>query len=420
MGYKANTNKEIFMLKGKTLENFADLVIKIGVNLQKGQGLEIVCPVEKSEVAIALTKSAYNHGAKIVQVRWESEEVDILNYANADTKTLCDIPKWKIASRNYLVENNFCYIAISADNPQAFKDIPAEKIGAVAKARAKALKKYMDSVMSNGIRWCVVSVPTLEWAKKVLPTSNNPTEELSLLIEKSMRLDSENPLYAWETHINNLEKRAKFLNDNRFKYLHFENGLGTNLTVGLCDNNKWLSAKEVAKDGVSFVANLPTEEVFTAPHRLKVDGVLKSSLPLCENGQIIDNFSITFKKGKITSFFAEKGYETLKQLIETDKGTCRLGEVALIDKNSPIALSKTLFYNTLFDENASCHLAIGKAYPTTVIDGENLSPLELKKLGANDSSEHFDFMIGTADLKVKGIKENGEEIVLFNDGEWVI
>ncbi len=408
------------MLKGKILENYADLVIKIGVNLQKDQGLEIVCPVEKSDIAVALTKSAYKYGAKIVQVRWQCETIDALNYSNASTDTLCDIPKWKIASRNYLVDNNFCYIAISADNPSAFKDIPAQKIGAAAKARAKALKKYMDAVMSNQIRWCVVSVPTLEWAKQVFPNSNNPEEDLSLLIEKSMRLDNDNPLFAWEEHVKKLEQRANFLNDNRFKYLHFENELGTDLMVGLCDNHKWLSAKELAKDGVSFIANLPTEEVFTAPHRLRVNGVLKSSLPLCENGQIIDNFTITFKNGKIVDFSAEKGYETLKQLIETDKGTSRLGEVALIGKNSPISLSKTLFFNTLFDENASCHLAIGKAYPTTVIDGEKLSLNQLKQLGANDSSEHFDFMIGTSDLKVKGIKENGEEVVLFLDGEWVI
>ena len=408
------------MLVGKTLENFADLVIKIGVNLQKEQGLEIVCPVEKSDIAVALTKSAYKHGAKIVQVRWECEKVDILNYTNAETSTLCDIPKWKIASRNYLVDNNFCYIAISADNPSAFKDIDPKKIGAVAKSRAKALKKYMNSVMSNGIRWCVVSVPTYDWAKQVFPSSLNPEEDLSNLIEKTMRLDYDNPIFAWEEHIKKLEERAKFLNNARFKYLHFENTLGTNLMVGLCDNHKWLSANELAKDGVNFVANLPTEEVFTAPHRLRVDGTLKSALPLCENGQVIDNFTITFKKGKIIDYSAEQGYETLKQLIETDNGTSRLGEVALIGKNSPIAQSKTLFYNTLFDENASCHLAIGKAYPTTVIDGEHLTPKQLKELGVNDSAEHFDFMIGTSDLSVTGIKENGEKIKLFIDGEWVI
>ena len=195
---------------------------------------------------------------------------------------------------------------------------------------------------------------------------------------------------------------------------------GTDIKVGLCDNHKWLSAKEVAKDGVPFIANLPTEEVFTAPHRLRVDGTLKSALPLCENGQIIDGFSLTFKNGKVVDFSAQKGYETLKQILQTDQGTLRLGEVALIGKNSPIAKSKILYYNTLFDENASCHLAIGKGYPTTVIGGEKLSKSELKSLGLNDSSEHIDFMIGTDDLSVTGVTDNGEEFTLFTNGEWTI
>lgn len=408
------------MLKGKILEDYAELALSIGVNLQKGQGLEIACPVEKAEIARALTKVAYKKGAKIVRVRWEDEQIDKLNYSFASTEALKEIPKWYVDSKNYLVEKGFCYIAISADDPSAFKDIPAEKLGEVAKTRAKALKKFSAKVMDNSIRWCVVSVPTLAWAKQVFPDAVDPEEELSKAIEKTMRLDAPNPLLAWEEHIKLLDKRAEFLNLARFEYLHFENSLGTNLKVGLCEDHLWLSAKELAKDGVSFVANMPTEEVFTAPHRLKVDGVLKSALPLCENGQIIDEFSITFKKGKITDFSAKKGYEVLKQLIETDDGTSRLGEVALIGKNSPIAKSKVLFYNTLFDENASCHLAIGKAYPTTVKNGANLSMKELKEKGLNDSAEHVDFMIGTDDLTVTGIKKDGSKFLLFKDGEWTI
>ena len=408
------------MLEGKILADYADLVIKIGVNLQKGQGLEIVCPVEKSFFATALTQSAYKAGAKIVRVRWESQTIDKLNYTNAKTEDLVKVPKWLVAYRNSLVEENFCYVAISADDPSAFKDISPEKIGLVAKARAKALKKYFNAVMSNTIRWCVISVPTYEWAKQVFPSSSNPEEQLSLAIENCMRLHCDNPLESWEKHIEILDKRAEFLNNQRFEFLHFANSKGTDLLVGLADNHKWLSAKERAKDGVYFVANMPTEEIFTAPHRLKVDGVVKSALPLCENGQIIDDFLIKFKKGKIVDFSAKQGYDTLKQLIQTDKGTSYLGEVALIGKNSPIAKSNILFYNTLFDENASCHLAIGKAYPTTIIDGENLSLKQLKQLGANQSSEHFDFMIGTLDLKVEGIKKNGEKITLLDDGDWVI
>ena len=408
------------MLTGKILSDYAELVVKIGVNLQKGQGLEIVCPVEKREVAKALTIAGYNAGAKIVRIRWEDEEINKLNYTYADTNALTEVPKWLVASRNYLVEEGFCYIAVSADDPSAFKDIPADKIAAVAKARGKALKKYSDAVMSNQIRWCVISVPTLAWAKQVFPNSKDAVKDLAEAIEKTMRLDCENPLQMWQEHIKTLDNRAEFLNKHNFSYLHFKSGNGTDLKVGLAKNHLWTSAQELAKDGVKFVANMPTEEVFTAPHRLKVDGVLKSALPLCENGQIIDDFSITFKKGKIIDFTAKKGYETLKHLINTDEGTHHLGEVALIGKNSPIAKSGILFYNTLFDENASCHLAIGKAYPTTVKNGETLSKKELKSLGVNDSTEHIDFMIGTDDLEVIGVDDKGNAVQIFKNGEWII
>lgn len=408
------------MIKGKILSNYADLIIKVGVNLQKGQGLEISCPIEQKNFALALTRSAYKWGAGIVRVRWQSQELDVLNYTYADEKNLLDIPKWLIDSKNDLIEKNFCYVAVSSDDPEAFRKIPSQKLFAVASARAKALKKYSDGVMANAIRWCVVSVPTTAWAKKVFPSHKNPVQALSNQIENAMRLDQDNPLASWTEHIEKLDKRAKFLNDARFEYLHFTNSKGTDLMVGLCDNHVWTSAREKAKDGVGFVANMPTEEIFTAPHRLKVDGVLKSALPLCSNGQIIDDFSITFKNGKIVDYSAKYGYDTLTQLINTDKGTKRLGEVALIGKNSPIANSGVLFYNTLFDENASCHLAIGKGYPTTVSGGDKLSNKELEKLGLNDSSEHEDFMIGTPDLSVIGIKKDGTKVQIFVDGDWVI
>lgn len=408
------------MLNGKTLDNYADLVIKFGVNLQKDQGLEIICPVEKREVAHALARSAYKAGAKIVRMRWHDEIFDKISYEYADTNALADIPKWYVDSKNYLVENGYCYIAVSAEDPAVFKDIAPEKIATVAKARSKALKNFSDSVMANGLRWCVVSVPTLAWAKQVFPNSKNPEESLSKAIETTMRLDTKNPTLAWEEHIETLEKRASFLNNKNFEYIRFTNSKGTNLKVGLAKDHQWISAREKAQDGIYFVANMPTEEVFTAPHRDKVDGTLVSALPLCENGQIIDDFSLEFKNGKIVNFTAKKGYETLKHLIETDSGTRRLGEIALIGKNSPVSRCNTLFYNTLFDENASCHLAIGKGYPTTIKNGENYTINELKEKGLNDSTEHIDFMIGTPDMSVIGIEQDGSETTLFIDGEWVI
>lgn len=404
----------------QTLINFSNLALKIGVNLQVGQRLEIACPIEKSDVAHVMAKQAYALGAEYVRIRWEDEEMEKLTYQNAPSHILQEVPKWLVSNRNELIEKNYCYVAISAENPMAFKDVDPEKMSMFIKARGKALKKYSNDVMNNEIRWCVVSVPTLEWAKQVFPNSKNPEQELENHIIQSMRLNCENPLLEWQNHINLLNKRAKFLNDCNFNYLHFESTNGTNLDVGLCDNHTWLSAKEKASDGLEFVANMPTEELFTAPHRLKTNGVVYSALPLCYNGQIIDNFSLVFKNGKITDYSAKVGNETLKQLIETDEGTHHIGEVALIGKSSPIAQSGILFFNTLFDENASCHLAIGKAYPTTVIGGDKLSIKELKKLGANDSIDHIDFMIGTKDLSVVGVKHDNTKVQLMKNGDWVI
>lgn len=408
------------MLNGKKLYEFAELTLKIGVNLQKGQGVEIACPVEKPEVAEAFTETAYKLGASIVRIRWENEKTDRLNFLYADTAALTDIPAHVIESKNDLINRGFCYVAIAAENPTAFADVPQEKLAAYSKARSNKLKKFSEQVMKNGIRWCVVSVPTAEWAKQVFAGEKNAEEKLSAAIEKTMRLDCQDPLSAWEKHIKRLDERAEFLNKNRFSYLHFKSKNGTDLRVGLADEHVWLSAKERAADGVCFVANMPTEEVFTAPHNKRIDGVVKSALPLSYNGKLINNFSLTFKKGKVVDYTAESGLDALKQIIETDKGTTSLGEVALIGKRSPIAESGVLFYNTLFDENASCHIALGKAYPTTVKGGENLSKTQLKNMGVNDSVEHVDFMIGTPDLSVTGVKESGEQVTLFADGEWVI
>ena len=408
------------MLTGKKLYDFAELVLGVGVNLQKGQGLEIVCPVEKSEVAVAFSEKAYEMGARIVNVRWSCEKTDRVNYLYAEEEALTDIPKWFVDSKNYLVKKGFCYVAIDAEDPSAFKDVPSEKLAAVSKKKSKLLKAFSDEVMSNGIRWCVVSVPTESWAKKIFPAAADPVEELSSAIEKTMRLDEKNPLEAWQKHIDTLNRRAEFMNAKNFEYLHYTSANGTDLMLGLAVNHVWVSAQEKAKDGVPFVANMPTEEIFTAPHKAKINGVVKSALPLSYNGQIIENFSFTFKRGKVVDFSAEKGYDVLKKLLETDSGTLSLGEAALIGKNSPIAKSGILFLNTLFDENASCHLALGKGYPTTVKGGAEMTVKELKKLGVNDSVEHVDFMIGSPDLSVTGIGYDKSETPLFVDGEWVI
>lgn len=408
------------MLKGKKLYDFAELVLKLGVNLQKNQGLEIICPVEKSDVAAAISEKAYELGARIVSVRWSCEKTDRINYLYAEKDALEDIPAWYIDSKNYLVKKGFCYVAISAEDPSAFKDVPADKIAAAEKAKSKLLKSFSAKIMNNEIRWCVVSVPTENWAKQVFPDSADPQAELSFAIEKTMRLDLPDPVSAWEKHVQTLDRRAAYLNDKNFEYLRYKSGNGTDITVGLALNHTWISAREKAKDGIRFIANMPTEEVFTAPHRKKINGVVKSALPLIYNGQTVDGFSLTFKNGKVVDFSAEKGADVLEQILKTDDGILSLGEVALIGKNSPIAQSKILFYNTLFDENASCHFALGKGYPSTVKGGDDMTIKELKSIGVNDSIDHVDFMIGTDDLSITGIGFDKSETPIFINGEWAI
>lgn len=407
-------------MEQQLLNQFALLVLKMGVNLQEGQGLELSCPVEKPEIAKAFTISAYSLKAKYVSVRWEYQDILKLNYENADITALTNIPKWFIDSKNFLAKENYCYVAIDADDPDLLNGINSERLSKIFSARSKALKGFSEKVMKNALRWCVVSLPTEKWAKKVFKNKKNSQELLEKEIIKFMRLDTLDPVKAWEEHVATLEKHAKILNEFNFSYLRYKNGIGTDLKVGLAENHIWLSAREKALDGVPFIANMPTEEVFTAPHKDKIEGVVKSALPLIYNGNIIEDFSLTFKRGKIVHFSAKKGYETLKNLIATDKGTLSLGEVALIGKNSPIAKSGILFYNTLFDENASCHLAIGKGYPSTVKNGKDYKKSQLKKFGLNDSVEHVDFMIGTKDLDVFGITKDGKEVLIFKDGEWAI
>ena len=407
-------------MEEKILDSFCELILKVGVNLQENQGLEIVCPVEKYTFAQALTKKAYQMKAKIVRVRWEDDLLDRYNYEYASEQTLQNVPKWLVSQRNQLVEDNFCYVSVSAENPDAFYGLDASKIARVCAQRSKALKKYIDAVMNNQIRWCVVSVPTLDWAKKVFPNDADPVKSLSNAILKACRLDIDQPLKAWDEHLNALKNRAKYLNDKNYEYLHFVSSIGTDLKIGLADGHLWTSALEKAKDGVEFCANLPTEEVFTAPHKNKADGIVKSALPLVYNGQVIDGITLKFKNGKIVSHSALTGESTLTGLINTDAGTRRLGEVALIGKSSPIRQTGILFYNTLFDENASCHLAIGKAYPTTVNGGDKMNKSQLSAIGVNDSVEHVDFMIGTDDLTVYGIDRKGNKDLIFKNGEWAI
>ncbi|WP_200905830.1 aminopeptidase [Caloranaerobacter sp. TR13] len=402
------------------LEKYARLVVKTGINIQKGQILVITSPIECDSFTRMVAKVAYQEGAKDVVINWIDELFSKIRYMHAPEEVFEEFPQWKKEFYMYYIKQGAAFLRISASDPELMKDVNPERIAKERKVSNASLKEYRESLMSNKNVWCIVSVPTKAWAKKVFPklSDDDAVEKLWEAILKAVRVDTQDPVASWEKHKANLTKSLEFLNSNKFKLLHFKNSLGTDLKIELPEKHIWLGGSDYTPEGVEFVANMPTEEVFTLPKKTGVNGIVVSSKPLNYNGNLIEDFSLTFKEGKIIDFKAEKGYETLKQLIETDKGSCYLGEVALVPYDSPISKSNILFYNTLFDENASCHLAIGKAYPVCIKNSENMSKEELEKLGVNDSLVHEDFMIGTEDLEIIGITQEGKEIPVFKNGNF--
>ena len=322
--------------------------------------------------------------------------------------------------REAIVDNKACYIAIASEDPAAYSGLDAKKISDVSRATHTAYKKFYDASMTNGIKWCVMSVPNAAWAKKVFPdlSEKQAIQKLWDYIFKTMRLDKKDPVKAWATHQKKLEKRCRFLNRMQFDAFRYHNSIGTDVTVKMNKNYVFSGGAELSKDGCLFSANMPTEEVFSAPAMDGVNGRLVSALPLCENGEIIRNFTLTFENGRITDFSAEEGYETLKGIIETDEGSHRLGEIAMVGYDNPIRKLGVLFYNTLFDENASCHFAIGQAY-ASVKGADKMTEEEQLAVGLNQSAAHVDFMVGTEDLSIVGIK-NGVETPIFVNGDWAI
>ncbi|GAA0762157.1 aminopeptidase [Clostridium sartagoforme] len=402
------------------LKKYATLAVKKGVNLQKDQVLLVNSPIECVDFSRAIAEVAYKEGAKEVVVHYSDQSLQKLKLEYASMDTLKETPNWIAESYNSYAKQGCAVISISASDPDAYKNIPMDKIAAFQKSRQLALKEYYDYSMSNKIRWTVVSVPTEAWALKVFKNSNSEEAVSKLwdVIFNVVRLNSDDPIEAWNEHNNNISKNLNFLNSNKLKKLHYKNSIGTDLTIELPEDHIWLGGSEKCAAGIEFNANMPTEEVYTLPKKTGINGTVVSSKPLSYGGNLIDDFSLTFKDGKVIDFTAKEGFETLKKLLDSDDGAKYLGEVALVPYDSPISNSNLIFYNTLFDENAACHLAFGKAYPTCIINGENLSNEELSKKGANDSIIHVDFMIGTKDLDITGYTEDTTEIKIFTSGNW--
>lgn len=408
------------MICSEILKKYAKLSLSIGVNIQPKQILVIKSPIECFKFTRILVEEAYEMGASEVVVHWHDEECTKFNYQYSPIEVLENYPEWMRDSMLYYARKGAAILSISASNPDLMKNIDAEKISVAKKAISKATREFSERIMTNKNPWSIISLPTKGWASKVYPTlsEDEAMEKLWQTIFKVVRVNEDDPVKAWEAHKNNLIEKMDYLNNKNFKALHFKNSLGTDLLLELAINHIWCGGAELSADGIEFIANMPTEEIFTMPKKNGVNGKVISSKPLNYGGTLINNFSLEFKDGKVISVEAEEGYDTLKTLIETDEGAAYLGEVALVPYDSPISNSNTIFFNTLYDENASCHLAFGKAYNLTVKGGIDMSTEEILNHGGNDSLIHVDFMIGTEDLDIIGIDFHGEETLIFKNGNW--
>lgn len=403
------------------LQQYAELIVKVGVNLKKDDELYIGCPVAAAELGQALANEAFKAGAKDVIMIFKDEQIEKIRLKNASLETLCNIPSWQSDARNSAADKpNACYISITADDPDLFSDVDGDLMAQVSRTTRKSVAKYFDAAMSNRIRWCVCAAATEGWASRVFPDESNAVSKLWDAIFAASRVDGGDAIAAWNTHNANLIKYCETLNNANIVSFRYKNSIGTDFTVGMPKGYIFTGGLENSDKGVPFTANIPTEEVFSAPHKYKANGTLVSALPLSHLGKLIKDFKLTFKDGKVVDFSAKVGYDTLKGIIETDEGSCYLGEIALISYNTPIRGQNILFMNTLFDENASCHFALGKAYPTCVKNTENLSAKELDELGVNTSLEHVDFMVGTKDLEIDATLANGSVMPIFRNGNFVI
>lgn len=403
------------------LDNYAELIVRSGINIQQGQLLVIQTPIECAEFARRIAHKAYEAGAKDVVMSWRDELFTKMRYLEAPEEVFGEFASWQKEYYQYYTDRGAAFISIAANDPELLKSVDPKRVAMVQKTSSMNLAEHREKLMSNENAWCVASVPTKAWAMKVFPekSAEEAIEALWMAILGAVRADQDDPTAAWETHKKALRERMNFLNQCNFRRLRYRNSLGTDLVVGLPQGHIWLGGAEKTKGGVEFIANIPTEEVFTLPHKNEVDGVVYSSKPLNYQGNLIDQFSLTFKDGKVVDCSAAIGEAVLKNLIATDEGAARFGEVALVPFDSPISNSNILFYNTLFDENASCHLAFGKAYPVCVQGGEEMDKDQLDQAGVNDSLVHVDFMIGTADLAIDGQTADGEWIPVFRDGNFV-
>ncbi|TSB45135.1 aminopeptidase [Alkalicoccobacillus porphyridii] len=403
------------------VEKYADLAVKVGVNIQQGQTLVIRTPLFAADFVRIVAKKAYEAGAGHVEVEWSDEEITKLKFQLAPDESFHTYPEWRAKGLEEEAEKGSAFLSITGADPDLLKGMDPSRIANANKAAGAALNGFRKYITSDKVAWSIVAVPSVGWAETVFPEEKGEAavEKLWNAIFAATRIDQADPVAAWKDHLKTLDEKMEILNKHHFSALHYTAD-GTDLTIELPETHLWVSGGSISKSGVDFVANMPTEEVFTAAKKTGVNGHVTSTKPLSYGGSLIEDFTLTFKDGKIVEATAKKGQETLEHLLENDENSRYIGEVALVPHKSPISDTNIIFFNTLFDENASNHLAIGSAYAFNIEGGKEMSNEELEKNGINTSQTHVDFMVGSATMDIDGIQEDGSRVPVFRDGNWAI
>lgn len=403
------------------VKKYAETVVSVGLNVQPDQTVVVTADIDAIDFVREVTKAAYEKGAREVIQKLTDGPSSQLKFEYAPIEVFESIPQYRIDETNDFVQNKVAHLRVYSQTPELLKDADPKKIAAQAKALGEANKDFSRAVGRYDFSWCIVGFPNDKWGELVFPELKGEDAKLKLLeaMIKAVRVDQDDPVAAWKLHNETLNKKAQQLNEKAYDKLHYKSST-TDVEIGLTKGHVWLGASAINSDGLEIQVNMPTEEVFTSPDYRRVNGVIGNTRPLAYQGAIIDDFKLTFKDGVVTDFEARVGYDVLKNMLNNDEGARRVGEIALVPDDSPISNSGILYYNTLYDENASCHVALGRSFPNAIKDGKSLSKEELMDKGLNQSMIHVDFMMGGSDLSIDGIKEDGTVEPVFRDGNWVI
>ncbi len=405
---------------GEKLQAYAELLLRKGVNLQAGQRLFVrKAPVEQVEFIRILAETAYRMGARHVEIFWADDRITRTRFELAPADSFAEYPPHQTEAMVEGAKRGDAFMAITGANPSLLDGIESARVADAVRAENQAMSEFRSYSMRNAVNWLVAAVPTSGWARTVFPglAPDTAVQRLWEHIFRLCRLDLDDPIEAWEEHAAEIAGRTDYLNARQYRALHYR-GPGTNLVVGLPERHQWHGVGSRTPKGVEFIPNMPTEEVFTLPHRRHVDGTVAATRPLAISGRTIDGFTLRFEGGRVVDMSARVGADCLRETLETDPGAARLGEVALVPDSSPVSRSGLLFHNTLFDENASCHLALGRAYRFCLADGEQLSGDQFAGRGGNSSMVHYDFMIGSNELDIDGEMADGSTEAVFRGGEW--